>query len=40
VNIPVRCTFKNLGKRQLLQTFRGAAAVAEVCGLKVSPLQR
>jgi hypothetical protein len=25
-DIPVHCTFKNPGKRQLLQTFRGAAA--------------
>jgi hypothetical protein len=26
VDIPVRCTYKNPGKRQLLQTLRGAAA--------------
>jgi len=26
VDIPAHCTFKNPGKRQLLQTLRGAAA--------------
>jgi hypothetical protein len=26
VDIPVRCTYKNLSKMPLLQTFRGAAA--------------